>query len=230
MIKFSTAVRVALAVLLIYSGYLVLLASSLPPEIFKPLFSEQGPFEEMSIVLWVALGAMLLFHDARSPRVLALAALSFVFAAREADLHKAFTVMSIEKIKFYLSPDVPVLQKVVGGLVFLVVIALILHLARLCWQFFFRQGGLRTPVGQVLILPVLLLPLSKILDRFSNVLKEAFDIHLSYAVNQFIAAFEEGMEMAMPVLFIVALLLFRAGRRETAGAARDASLLHQGKR
>jgi hypothetical protein len=195
---------------------------------FKALFSEKGPFEEMSVVLWVALGAMLLFHDARSPRVLALAALSFVFAAREADLHKAFTVMSIEKIKFYLSPDVPVLQKLIGGLVFLTVVALIVHLARLCWQYFFRQGGLRTPVGQVLVLPVLLLPISKIMDRFSNVLKESFDIYLSASVNQFIAAFEEGMEMAMPVLFIVALLLYRASRREAASP--EASSLLQGKR
>lgn len=214
--KLSTAMRVALAVLVIYAGYLVVLAASLTPEVFIPLFSEQGPFEEMSIVLWVALGAMLLFHDFRSRRMLALAALSFVFAAREADLHKAFTVMSISKIKFYVSPDVPAMQKVVGGLVFLAVVALIVYLARLCWQYFFRQGGLRTPVGQVLLLPVLLLPISKFLDRFSNMLRESFNIELSYAVNQFIAAFEEGMEMAMPVLFIVALMLYRAHQRESA--------------
>ena len=226
--KLSTAVRVGLAVLLIYASYLVVLAASLQPEIFKALFSEEGPFEEMSIVLWVALGAMLLFHDVRSPRVLALATLSFVFAAREADLHKAFTVMSISKIKFYLSPDVPMMQKIIGGLVLLAVVALIIHLARLCWRFFFQQGGLGTPVGQVLLLPVLLLPISKVLDRFSNGLRESFDIHLSSTVNQFIAAFEEGMEMAMPVLFIVALMLYRASLRESGQA--QPSLLSQGKR
>ena len=212
----STAARVAAAVLLMYAGFLVLLAASLPADIFKVLFSEQGPFEEMSIVLWVALGGLMLLHNARSGRVLALATLSFVFAAREADLHKAYTVMSIEKIKFYLSPDVPVMQKLIGGLVFLAVVALIVYLARLCWQFFFRQGGLRTPVGQVLLLPVLMLPLSKVIDRFSNVLKETFGIVLPPAVGQFIAAFEEGMEMAMPVLFIVALLLYRADLRAAA--------------
>lgn len=226
--KLSTAVRVALAVLLIYAGYLALLAASLRPEIFIPLFSEEGPFEEMSIVLWVALGAMLLFHNVRSPRVWALAALSFLFAAREADLHKAFTVMSISKSRFYISPDVPVMQKILGGLVMLAAVILIIHLARLCWQYFFRQGGLRTPVGQVLVLPVLLLPISKVLDRLSNGLRESFDIHLSYAVNQFIAAFEEGMEMAMPVLFIVALMLYRASQRDA--AQNQTSLLSQGRR
>ena len=214
----STAARMAVAVLLIYAAFLALLAASMPPEIFRPLFSEEGPFEKMSMLLWVVLGVLLLLHDPRSRRVLSLAALSLVFAAREADLQKAFTVMSIEKIKFYLSPDVPVMQKLIGGLVFLAIIALIIHLARLCWQFFFRQGGLRTAVGQVLVLPVLMLPVSKVVDRFSNVLRETFGIILPSGVGQFIAAFEEGMEMAMPVLFIVALLLYReelraAGKR-----------------
>ncbi len=55
MFKLETAARVALAVLLMYAGYLVMLAASLPREIFAPLFSEQGPFEQMSIVLWLAL-------------------------------------------------------------------------------------------------------------------------------------------------------------------------------
>ena len=225
--KLSTAARIALAVLLIYAGYLALLAQSLGPEIFIPLFSEQGPFEEMSIVLWVALGALLMFHDPRSPRVWALAALAFVFAAREADLHKAFTVMSISKSRFYISPDVPVMQKIIGGLVLLAVVALIIHLARVCWQYFFRQGGLRTPVGQVLVLPVLLLPISKVLDRLTNGLRESFGIIVPESLNQFIAAFEEGMEMAMPVLFIAALLLYQASRREA--AASQAPLLSQGK-
>lgn len=215
--QLSTAARLAIAVLLIYAGYLALLAASMPAEIFRPLFSEAGPFEQMSVVLWVVLGIMLLLHTPHTRRVLALAALSLFFAAREADLHKAFTVMSIEKIKFYLSPDVPVMQKLIGGLVFLSAIALIIYLARLCWQFFFRQGGLRLPVGQVLALPVLMLPVSKVLDRFSNVLRETFGIVLPASVGQFIAAFEEGMEMALPVLFIVALLLYQA---EIRGAQR----------
>lgn len=210
----STAVRMALVVVLIYVGYLMLLALSLPPELFKPLFSEQGPFEEMSMVLWVVLGAMLLFHDFRSPRVLALAALAFLFAGREADLHKAYTVMSIEKIKFYLSPDVPVIQKILGGIVLLGCIGLILHLAQLCHRYFYRQGGLRTPVGQVLLLPVLMLPASKIIDRFASQVYEIFGVRLPVTLGQVVSSLEEGIEMAMPVLFIVALMLYRAGRRE----------------
>ncbi|AXQ29240.1 hypothetical protein D0B54_11310 [Solimonas sp. K1W22B-7] len=213
MFKLETATRVALAVLLIYAGYLVMLAGSLPREIFAPLFSEKGPFEQMSIVLWLALGSVLLFHDFRSPKVLPLALLAFVFAAREADMHKAFTVMSIEKIKFYLSPDVPVMQKLIGGLVLLSVAGLVVFLARQFYLFFVRRDGARTPVGQVLLLPVLMLPIAKVLDRGANVLKESFGIHLPATVGQFNAAFEEGMEMAIPVLFIVALLLYRASQR-----------------
>lgn len=223
----TTASRMALTVVLIYAAYLALLALNLPPEAFKLLFSEQGPFEEMSIVLWLVLGAMLLFHGYRSPRVLALAALALLFAAREADLHKAFTTMSLTKIKFYLSPAVPLPEKLVGGLVLLAAVALIVYLARLAHRFFFHQGGLATPVGQVLLLPVLMLPASKVVDRFASQLYELFAIRLPQTTSQVIAAFEEGMEMAMPVLFIVALLLHRAGQREAQPAA--GALLQGGK-
>ncbi len=174
------------------------------------------------------MGSLLLFHDHRSPKVLPLAALAFLFAAREADLHKAFTVMSIEKIKFYLSPDVPVMQKLIGGLVMLAVAGLVVFLARQFYLFFVRQNGAHTPVGQVLLLPVLMLPIAKVLDRGANILKESFGIHLPPTVGQFNAAFEEGMEMAIPVLFIVALLLYQASQREV--QPRPATLLTPGKR
>ena len=209
----TTAARVALVIVLIYVVYLLLLALSLPRDIFRPLFSEQGAFEQMCVLLWFALGVMLALHHLRSPRVLALAVLALLFAAREADLHKAFTTMSLTKIKFYLSADVPLMEKLLGGLVLLGTVALILYAARLFYRFVLR-GGLRTPVGQVLLLPVLMLPASKLVDRFASQLYELFGIRLPETTGQIVAAFEEGMEMAMPVLFIVALLLYRAERRE----------------
>ena len=40
------------------------------------------------------------------------------------------TVMSLTKIKFYLSPDVPVMQKILGGIVFIAVTVALVYLAK----------------------------------------------------------------------------------------------------
>lgn len=202
--------KIAFVLLLIYVTHLSYLAMVLPSEVFHPLFAETGPYEGMSIVLWCVLGVMLLGSLSLSPRPIAAMALTaFVFAAREADWHKKFTDMSLVKIKFYLSPDVPGMQKLLGGLVYIAVILLLVYLAKLLFDYVYRQGGLRTAIGQLLLLPAVLLPASKILDRIASQVYEITGTRLPEGVGQMIAAWEEGLEMALPVLFIVALLLYR---------------------
>lgn len=215
--RLTTAVKIAGVVLLIYLAHLTFLALSLPKEVFDALFAETGPYEGMSIILWVTLGGLLLLSLPLQPRsVLAMAVLSLVFAAREADLHKRFTVMSLTKIKFYLSPDVPVLQKIIGGIVFIAVTIALIYLAKRLYNYLVHEGGLRSPLGQLLILPAVLLPLSlsKILDRIASQIYEIFGVRLPGTMSQLIAAYEEGLEMALPALFIVALLLLRIRRSE----------------
>lgn len=213
--RLTTAVKIAGVVLLIYLAHLTFLALSLPKEVFDALFAETGPYEGMSIVLWVTLGGLLLLSLPLQPRsVLAMAVLSFVFAAREADWHKHFTVMSLTKIKFYLSPDVPVMQKILGGIVFIAVTVALVYLAKRLYNYLVHEGGLRSPLGQLLILPAVLLPLSKILDRIASQIYEIFGVRLPGTMSQLIAAYEEGLEMALPALFIVALLLLRIRRGE----------------
>ncbi len=214
-----------------------MLARDLPHDVFTLLFSEQGPFEQLSIVLWALLGAALLLKRPLPLCLrLATAAVAFAFAAREADLHKAYTVMSITKIKFYWSPEVPLPQKLAGGLVLLTLIALLVFLTVQLYGYVVRRRGLLTPMGQVMALPVLMLPVSKVIDRLPSQLYEMFQIVFPLTVQQLLAAFEEGMEMAMPLLFLVALLLHRparadgrsgaAQRRRDGGDERDAEAEH----
>lgn len=210
----TAAGRVALVAILLYAAVLVAMAVGLPPETFKPLFTESGPFEQMSILLWLLLGLVLLLPLGlpTAPR-LAMAALALLFAAREADLHKRYTSMSLAKIKFYLSPDVALPEKLLGGLVLLGSVALIVYLAHKLYRYVRYGQGLRSSPGQVMVLAALMLPVSKVIDRFSSQLYEMFEIVLPPLLQRLIAAFEEGMEMAMPVLFLVALLLFWWARR-----------------
>jgi hypothetical protein len=218
MMKPRFACEMAGIFLLLYFGHLTVTACSLSDENFEPLFAETGPYERMSILLWLLLAVMLLcalksVSRFAQGKLMVMSMLSVIFAAREANWHKEFTVMSIEKIKFYLSPDVPGLQKLLGGLALFTVIAILAYLAHLFYRFLKEDQGLQTPLGQVLLFPACLLPLSKLLDRFSSQMHEIFKIRVKGLAGRLISAYEEGMEMILPVLFIAALLLYRQQQR-----------------
>jgi hypothetical protein len=214
----TTACRLTLVLLFIYTAYLLVLALSVTPAVFDPLFSEFGPFEEMSIMLWVGLGILLLYTS-RSPKGIAMAALSLLAAAREAELHKALTTMSILKSRFYLGPEVPWQEKLAGAAVVMAAIALGIYLMIAFYRFLLHDKGLATPVGQILLTALILLPITKVLDRMSSVLRTDFGVVLPQRAGQIVKALEEGMEMALPILFIMALLLFRTQQRDDVATA-----------
>lgn len=208
----TTACRVTLTLLAIYAAYLVTLAVSLSPELFVPLFSEAGPFERMSAPLWLGL-AMMLLVTLKTPAEAAMAALALLCAARETDWHKAFTAQSITKISTYLSEAVPWREKLAGAAIIALALGLATYLAVRLYRYLIRQQGITAPAGQVLAVAVVLLPLSKLLDRTPSLLRNSFGIVIRQSGDQIMKALEEGIEMLVPVLLIVVLMLFRGETR-----------------
>lgn len=218
--RLTPALRLALLVIAAYAALLLTMGATLPPEVFRPVFSETGPFERMSIALWVVLALALWWPSGLTPRLRLMSGLlALAFAAREADLHKAYTSMSLTKIKFYLSPEIGLVEKLLAGLALLAVVALLVLLARALVRYLVHGGGWRSSAGQLVLLPVLLLPTTKIIDRFSSQLYELWQIVLPVTLGQLVGAIEEGIETAMPLLFLVALVLHRLERRGTATPA-----------
>lgn len=166
--------------------------------------SEQGPYEQLSLVFWLLLAAYIVWRwRPGNASVYCLAAGALIAAGREASLHKAFYGVSVLKVNFYTLPDVPLLHKLLIGSVVLILLAALLYSLWLLIDWL-RQGGWRRESGQIMIVGVGLLVGTKVLDRLNSVLRVDFDIRLSALVAENVVILEESLEMALPLVLLIA--------------------------
>lgn len=186
---------------LLYTAFLLVLPRLVPREALQQLFSETGPFEILSIVAWLFLAAVTIWHV--RPLTVpagAFAALSVLLAAREADLHKAFTADSLLKTNYYRHSLAPFEEKLLAGLAAIVFIGLLLYGGWIVARFLFLRGGWRTRPGLWLLAGSALVVAGKLLDRAPAVLAEDFGIGLPQAMQLYTLVLEEGLEMIHPLI------------------------------
>lgn len=182
------------------------------------VFSESGLFEMVSEPLWLALGVLVLIVlRPATPATVSGAIICAACAAREADLHKHFTSESVLKIGFYHDSAHPVLQRVLFG-VLMVILAgsMILVVGALVRRV--REG--EKPFqswGLFAVIAMGTLVLTKVLDRTPNMLDDATGFVFPENLRGVLRAWEEGFEMLLPVMFGIAVLAY--ARRQGSGAA-----------
>lgn len=207
------AARILLLLLAVYLGIAAYIALQAPHEVTAFLYSEQGPYEVFSAWLWLLLGVISLCSRALQPRTRIAAGLAaLLMGARELDMHKSLFSMSFIKTNFYKSADIPLHDKLEGGVILLALLALVLYLLVRMVQHLRRRGISDT--SALLLLTALVLGAgSKVLDRFSSQMHELFQIDVSAGVRQMVMVMEESLEMTMPLLLILALLTYRRSTR-----------------
>jgi len=164
------------------------------------IISEQGPIERLSILAWLVVSAQFVFSGFRPQVKWPMALLFAAFAAREADLHKAFTTTGMMKITYYTRSAAPMSEKIIAGSVALVFIGLLLYGAWLFLRFEIFRSGWRSHAGRWLILAGSLFFICKFLDRLPNVLLVEHGIALPPMVDLYCSVFEEGWELLTPVI------------------------------
>jgi hypothetical protein len=186
---------------------LVLLAAFvvyLGPTEAKTLLGETGPIERASALGYFLCAGYMLLTGGRgfAKRYAYVIVLVTLFGCRELDFDKRFTTMGILKSRFYLSSEVPLLEKVIG----LIVIALLLwavisivknHLTSTLANLAKLN---ERAVGVVMIF--VLLAVSKSIDGLARKLKP-FGIETSQQVSFLASSVEEVMELGIPILMIV---------------------------
>jgi len=195
--------RALLAALAVYVLLLLALPLLVPAPALKRVLSESGPFEVGALLLW--LGAAVVLAVRIRPftaRTLAFATLMLLFAAREADLQKAFTAESVSRLHYYRKVAAPLMEKLAAAGAALLFVALVAYAAFVCGRFLLR-GGLKSRSGLWLALAAGLIVVTKLVDRTQGFLATGFGVSLPPGTGQFMAAFEEGMEAVLPVLFAV---------------------------
>lgn len=206
-------IRLAVA-LIIYMAALAVFPLALPEAQFRWTFSEEGPFEQFAIAAWLFAAVVVIVRiRPLGARAWAFAMLCVLFAAREADWHKAFTADSLLKSNYYRHTVAPLSEKIVAGMVAVAAIAVIIYVGLVIARFLLRKGGWRSRVGIWLILATGLVLAGKVLDRAPAVLFEEYGIALSPLVGHYSAAFEEGMEAIHALLLAWAVWISQSDRR-----------------
>ncbi len=132
-------------------------------------------------------------------------------ALREADLHLTLTGYSILKIRFYTSGAFGAQEKLLALAVVLpIALALAALLALLVMRL--RRNGTGGPAMRLLLATLVLLMLSKLADRSPALLLQWYEIDLPSFVARLTTAFEEGIELLLPVLFVASYRLAQLRR------------------
>lgn len=201
-----------------YLGIAAFITLKAPQEVWAYLYSEAGPYEVFSAYLWLLLSILALFTKSMQPSTRLIAALmALMLGARELDMHKSLFSMSFIKTNFYKSADISLQDKLVGGLILLAMIILLVCLLVRMWRHF-RNNTFYTSSSFLLFSGLLLGILSKVLDRFSSQMLKLFQITLPPDTRMMIIAFEESLEMVIPLLLALALLAYQKAHAETLDA------------
>lgn len=201
--------RNLLTLVVVYSALMSVIALYLSHDTFVWLYSEAGPFELLSLGFWLLLAALCFSLPGLPRRPWQQGIVAMVAAAREADLHKAFTEGSVLKFTYYFDSSTPLLERLLVALVTFPLVALVLYVLVGGARFIHRSNALRFEWGQTVLLAMILLVASKMLDRSGAVLADWFGLGFPLLLQRFVAAFEEGTEMLLPILFMAALLQYQ---------------------
>lgn len=200
------SMRPALLVLLVCTC-VAAAVQALPPYTLLWALSEAGPIQIAStmFLMFAAIGAGLMarygwWRDGWMGSFI-LAAM----AAREMDLHKAFTEISVTKIRFFTSPHEPLIAKLIAAAVLsallLIVIVFIRRTAR---SYLVKLRAGRDPWAWSVAAAIIAVPASKAMDSGLRIAKH---IEPSLARFSFVSeAIEECLELGLAVLFFLAVL------------------------
>lgn len=198
----------------LYVLLLALLPLLLSDADFRHAFSEAGPFERLSVMAWLITACVVVVRiRPLGMRAWAFALLFVLFAAREADLHKAFTADSMLKTNYYKQAVAPLGEKLVAAIVAITLIALVLYGGFVIMRFLFWQRGWRSRPGFWLLLGAGLMVAGKGIDRAPAILAEEFGMALLPVAKLYFSAFEEGLELLHPLILAWSVWISQTDRR-----------------
>ena len=194
----------------LYLGICIHTALNAPASVTQYLFSESGAFEVMSPWLWYLLAVLCLLNvEIKLNTRVFTAIAATLLGLREMDFHKQVFEMSFIKTNFYRSAEIPLMDKLLGFILLIGIIFVFLVLAKKLVQTIRSMKDSLNIAHFFIFLTIACGGLSKVLDRTTSTLKDEFGIQLVPHTQIMIMTIEQGVEMLLPVLLIVAVLSYR---------------------
>jgi hypothetical protein len=182
----------------------------LPREAAWAFREEGGPLETATVALYLLAAAAVLALALRGEWSGGYggSVVLLLLALRELDVHRRFTGLSVTGTKFWVSPDSPLFVKGAALLATAFGLGAVAVFLRGRIGAFVRCVRRGDPPCLSILGGILIVPFSLILDQVPRPLKKAglWSEELFLALS----LFEETFELAIPVLFLVAILQWRA--------------------
>ena len=137
-----------------------------------------------------------------------------LFGCRELDFDKAFTTIGILKSRFFVSPDVPLGEKLAGFIVIAILIWSVYKILSKHFATFMSDLRMRTPEAIGVAIVFFPLAFSKSIDGLPRKL-QPLGIEVSAEINAFFGALEEVLELGIPIyIALVAHAWFKRQRSQ----------------
>ena len=187
---------------------LIVVLAIIDPDTRDILIQEDGPIEALSAIgYFVCLIPLLRHKETDAESLFCIAVFLMIFGMRELDFHARFTTMSMTKIEFYVSPHVPIFEKMIGVAVFVLLCYCFIYLSKK-YLLAYVQAVKRLEAYAIGVsLSFLFVMISLGLDGLE---KKAAKYGYAYA-NQLIeitTVIEEVVELGVPVMFLIAILTY----------------------
>jgi hypothetical protein len=126
------------------------------------------------------------------------------FMLRELDFHERFTTMGIFKSRFYISGGVPLVEKIFGALVILVLLYVCVSILYRHGKDFFTGLKKRSVISFGTLLAVTFIAASKSIDGLARKLT-GLGIEVSEQLSRHAEACEEILELGIPLVIFITL-------------------------
>lgn len=210
--SFFKCYALIILILLFSISYIGILLFGMPAQDLYNGSQEGQPIEVFSALLLVmaSLTALFMGWKYKSSGWYIYALVMAIAAMREHGMHAAYTTMSMLKSRFYFSPDVPMFEKILGGVIILALVYAAIKSLRYLWPGI-KHALNGSKHAQAIFISIGFMLLAKMMDSSGRLFPwlsptiAPFDIQMQFT--------EETLEMIMAFLFLSAPVLYYAKRR-----------------
>lgn len=169
---------------------------------------EGGPIELLSATGYFICILLMLFQGQKGLGHLSYWSVTLMLlflGLRELDFHCRFTTMGITKTKFFVSPDVPLTEKIIGAAVLLLFLLTAFYLVKQHYRDIWNSLRKRSSWAIGLCLGIVLIFTSKFLDNQADLVEMLLGL-IGIEWNPISVTVEEVAELNIPVMFMLAIM------------------------
>ncbi len=135
------------------------------------------------------------------------------FGMRELDFHKKFTTMSLLKSRLYTSGDVPLIEKIIGFMLVVLLLYIAITIVKKNYKNLVSGVKALSLIHINALLVLVFLVLSKSMDGISRKLRP-FGIEVEKGLAIHLTSLEEILELGVPILILFMIHQYFSGRAE----------------